>query len=413
MGIRGGGAPLYAATLSETSERAAQWRETFGSLTVPIKDPVASIVDFADLGKRLCFHVDVAALAPDVLTRAASHIAARFKIDIDDVRVGLLRGEGLPILAEDVIDVLPRYMAERVFSPDNTEHAFDAASRGDLGPVTKLVEVIRDQGEALDFLPGGSVARPDGYVYGAHASTKITGVVQKQGEAPARDKGDGYVIAEAALYGVQEIAIGRQAMNFEGGPVALHFEPTAKSKPVRISTPAGTTVEVSHGETLEVAQLIEPLFLGRDVPFEIVAPPVPTLASSCDGPRTWTAGMFAGEPEPGRLPVEETPDPCAAFLHAATMAGAMKSPTEDEESYEAFAARVRGRLRRAVETPFPVDRALVDRALDEPIKFVFYVMPLMLEFDAAKPTPLSSVDIHVAATGDECAANPAKEEDPR
>ena len=93
--------PAYTATLSPHSPRAADLLEVFGTLTVPIVSPRPFYAELPGLaGPQLVYLIDLRALTPAALQRAAENIGRRFHYPPAQV-AAVLPTEGLPLLAAD------------------------------------------------------------------------------------------------------------------------------------------------------------------------------------------------------------------------------------------------------------------------------------------------------------------------
>lgn len=84
------------------SERAAWWREVYGSLEVPLVSPVPELGYKPDGLLAQFFRVDVSKLTEEQLERAARFLAEKFGEPVESVREGILGDHGIPVLAEDV-----------------------------------------------------------------------------------------------------------------------------------------------------------------------------------------------------------------------------------------------------------------------------------------------------------------------
>lgn len=91
-------------TSSADAQRRTDWMETFGTEVVPIESPTAvkAISPHHPKG-ALFYRVNVKLLSIEQFERVTRHLASKFRISEDDVAEGLRNGEGLPILAEDVM----------------------------------------------------------------------------------------------------------------------------------------------------------------------------------------------------------------------------------------------------------------------------------------------------------------------
>lgn len=90
------------ASLRPESPRAADWERVFGDTTIPLASPLPVRASLP-IGDRDVYLVDVPKLDEGQVERLVGHLSAKFGLSRSEVREGLLHGEGLPILAEDVV----------------------------------------------------------------------------------------------------------------------------------------------------------------------------------------------------------------------------------------------------------------------------------------------------------------------
>lgn len=84
-------------------ERAAKWREVFGTDEVPITCPIPlSVGDFPGVGQRHYYLMDLRAITPEQKERLIASIAQDFNLSIEEVRQNIDM-VGVPVLADDVI----------------------------------------------------------------------------------------------------------------------------------------------------------------------------------------------------------------------------------------------------------------------------------------------------------------------
>ena len=90
------------ATISEKSERAAQWRQVFGADTIPLQGVMpqwATLPGFET--DQLVYMVAIEQLTPAQRAAVVAHIAERFDLAADLVDAEL-ETYGLPVLADEV-----------------------------------------------------------------------------------------------------------------------------------------------------------------------------------------------------------------------------------------------------------------------------------------------------------------------
>lgn len=105
------------ATISESSERAADWQKVFGRLhDIPLKSPFPLAVNVPGKVGVMAYFLDLVALTDDERTRLIDHIAERFKLPRDQVVIEI-GAAGVPILANDVFVLIPQGLALSV-TPD-------------------------------------------------------------------------------------------------------------------------------------------------------------------------------------------------------------------------------------------------------------------------------------------------------
>jgi hypothetical protein len=84
-------------------ERAAKWREVFGTDEVPITCPIPlSVGSFPQVGEKPYYLMDLRAITPEQKERLIASIAFDFDLSIEEVRRDIDM-VGVPILADDVI----------------------------------------------------------------------------------------------------------------------------------------------------------------------------------------------------------------------------------------------------------------------------------------------------------------------
>lgn len=91
----------FIATISEKSERYANWLEVFGSTTAHIKTPYPTEVLLPG-GPALIYHLDLEVLSPEQRARLINNLARRFDLSEEEVAKDL-DSIGCPIRMEDVM----------------------------------------------------------------------------------------------------------------------------------------------------------------------------------------------------------------------------------------------------------------------------------------------------------------------
>lgn len=91
----------FKATLREDSERAAEWREVFGSLEVSLRSPLPVVGSAPGIAVAQFYEIDLPSLTDAQRSRLIAHIARKFRIDEQEVSA-TLDEVGCPILSEDV-----------------------------------------------------------------------------------------------------------------------------------------------------------------------------------------------------------------------------------------------------------------------------------------------------------------------
>lgn len=91
----------FTATIYESSERAASWREIFGSHTIPIRSPHPIRANVANITDGLFYQIDLRQITPEQRARMVAHITRAFTIPAAEVDA-TLDSVGCPILADDV-----------------------------------------------------------------------------------------------------------------------------------------------------------------------------------------------------------------------------------------------------------------------------------------------------------------------
>lgn len=87
-------------TVHRPPERVADFERVFGSTTVPVRQLLPSPVYLnLPIGPKLCYELDLDALAEDQLERLIEYGAERFGMPVDEARAEL--AHGFPILADD------------------------------------------------------------------------------------------------------------------------------------------------------------------------------------------------------------------------------------------------------------------------------------------------------------------------
>lgn len=85
--------------VSATGERAAEWREVFGTESLPVKSMIPEWASAPGIERALFYHLDMEVLTVEQLGRLVQHTAAKFALPVQQVRDGLLE-HGMPLLAE-------------------------------------------------------------------------------------------------------------------------------------------------------------------------------------------------------------------------------------------------------------------------------------------------------------------------
>lgn len=89
------------ATIRSDSPRYAAWVEIFGSDTVLLEGPLPHIL--SEHGSDCPFYlIDVTSLSDAVRDRLVAHVSREFGIAEGIVRSRIDRGDGVPILADEV-----------------------------------------------------------------------------------------------------------------------------------------------------------------------------------------------------------------------------------------------------------------------------------------------------------------------
>lgn len=89
-------------SVTVTGERAEEFREIFGTTTVPVVSPFSEIAELGDTGEHECFMLDLERISHEQYDRLVAHIARKFGTDEAAVAASL-RERGLPIKAEDCL----------------------------------------------------------------------------------------------------------------------------------------------------------------------------------------------------------------------------------------------------------------------------------------------------------------------
>lgn len=87
--------------LSADSDRARDWLEVYGTLSVPLISPVPVQCE-GPFGVDSFYKIAVDKLSDEQCNRAIAFIARKFNLPEAEVREGIFKGEGLPVLAEDI-----------------------------------------------------------------------------------------------------------------------------------------------------------------------------------------------------------------------------------------------------------------------------------------------------------------------
>lgn len=91
----------FTATINESSDRAAAWRDIFGSHTIPIRSPIPERANAPGVTDGLFYQIDLRQITPEQRARMVRFIAGRFTIPAAEVDAAL-DAVGCPILADDV-----------------------------------------------------------------------------------------------------------------------------------------------------------------------------------------------------------------------------------------------------------------------------------------------------------------------
>lgn len=91
----------WYASLSDSSPRAADWRQTLGSLTAPIKGPLPYLMRVPLLGVVLAYEMDVDALTAEQRALTVTNLAERFNVPLEEAWEEF-REHGCPVLMENV-----------------------------------------------------------------------------------------------------------------------------------------------------------------------------------------------------------------------------------------------------------------------------------------------------------------------
>lgn len=81
-------------------ERAAEYLKVLGRTTVKIKSPIPKWGNFPDVGRQQFYELDLDEISEEELEKIIKHIADKFELTEDLVRVELPK-IGVPVLAKD------------------------------------------------------------------------------------------------------------------------------------------------------------------------------------------------------------------------------------------------------------------------------------------------------------------------
>lgn len=85
--------------VTATGERAAEWREVFGTDTLPVKSPMPEWASAPGHERALFYQLDLGELTDEQRERVIAHVAAKFGHPVEEVR-NRLPFHGMPLLAE-------------------------------------------------------------------------------------------------------------------------------------------------------------------------------------------------------------------------------------------------------------------------------------------------------------------------
>jgi hypothetical protein len=85
--------------VSAIGERAAEWREVFGTDSLPVKSMIPAWASAPGIARAQFYQLDLDALTVEQLGRLVQHTAAKFALPVQQVRDGLVE-HGMPLLAD-------------------------------------------------------------------------------------------------------------------------------------------------------------------------------------------------------------------------------------------------------------------------------------------------------------------------
>lgn len=107
--------------VSATGERAAEWREVFGTDRLPVESPIPEWASAPGHERAQFYKLDLAELTDAQRERVIAHVAAKFGQDLAEVR-NRLPFHGMPLLAEGLS--LTVYHPQR-WIPDDYDEDLD------------------------------------------------------------------------------------------------------------------------------------------------------------------------------------------------------------------------------------------------------------------------------------------------